>query len=102
VWILVERCGSVGGAIAGGARAAAEALRVLFSAPVLWRAARAAALRTAALCVGAMLLLAGFMFLPDARTRLVVVAGIAVLWPAVAWFALVTPAERALLRSRPG
>jgi O-antigen/teichoic acid export membrane protein len=102
LWILLERFGIVGVAIAWGARAAADALLLLFSAPVLLREARAAALRTAALCVGAMLLLAGFMFLPDARTRLVVVAGIAVLWPAVAWFALVTPAERALLRSRPG
>jgi O-antigen/teichoic acid export membrane protein len=101
LWMLLERFGIVGVAIAWAVRATADAMLLLFAAPVLLRETRAAAMRTAALCIGSAALLAGLMILPETRTRLAAVAAIAVIWPAFVWLALVTPAERALLRSRP-
>jgi O-antigen/teichoic acid export membrane protein len=100
LWILLERFGIVGVAIAWAARATVDALLLMLAAPVLLREARAAASRTIAWCLAAMLPLAGLMLVPATGTRVLMVASVAIIWPGVVWFALVTPAERLLLRPR--
>ncbi len=96
LWILLPRMGLEGVAVAWAIRAILDTALLLFTCPVLLKAADAPTRRVATWLVASAPVFIGLSLVPDSAVRVAVTIIAIPVWGFVAWRRLLTPEERAL------